>query len=259
MNARALISTIDLRVNDFAGLTDFYAGLLGMQAFQVGGQTHSYGFDPDRCHIVFHKANVAPFAASSSDFYWKIGITVRNLDRAVAFLRDKGLKVPEPVQFRDIGYMSKISDPRGFNIELLQQGFEGNEQSVPSGHPIGSQASLAHITLRITDIANARQYFEQDLGMRLMSVQPVADRSFCLYFYCWSDEALPDSNLQSVQNRPWLWARPYALIELQHLQLHGAAIHKSAGIESGFKGFSFLPNEAKEPTIISMADLEQLS
>ena len=80
----------------------------------------------------------------------------------------------------------------------------------------GGQATLAHITLRITDLPAARELCENKLGMRLMSIQPVQERNFSLYFYAWSDEPLPNPDLEAVENREWLWARPYALLELQH-------------------------------------------
>ena len=74
--------------------------------------------------------------------------------------------------------------------------------------------------------------------MRLMSVQPVPERGFCLYFYSWNDEPLPDPDLEAVANREWLWARPYSLLELQHLE---AANQVTAPQPSaaGFGGFAF--------------------
>jgi hypothetical protein len=65
--------------------------------------------------------------------------------------------------------MTKIADRNGFNIELLQQGFEGNKKPLAAGNPIGTQATLAHITLRVTDIAVSKLFFGEMRGMRLMS------------------------------------------------------------------------------------------
>ena len=264
MASTKLIRTQNLRVQDFGGLPEFYCGLLGMQSIQEAldheaAETLVFGFDPEQCSLVFRKADVIPFTARPNDFFWKIGVTLRNLDAAVAFLRDNEIDVTDPRQFRDIGYMSKIIDPNGFIIELLQQGFEGNEKGVPEGHPVGAQATLAHITLRVTDIAAAKDFFGKKLGMRLMSVQPVEDFEFCLYFYSWSDEELPNSDLFSVANREWLWARPNTFIELQHLQSSGASVHKSASTESGFDGFAYGINQADGLSFVSVSDLEHLS
>ena len=134
--------------------------------------------------------------------------------------------------------MCHLIDPEGFSIELLQQGFEGNERPAGEGHPIGAQATLAHLTLRVADIHRAQDYFGNELGMRLMSVQPVPERDFCLHFYGWSDEALPDPDLEAVANREWLWARPYTLVELQHLQAAPSINLPDAG-RAGFAGFSY--------------------
>ncbi len=259
MSPNTMIRTHNLRVSDLESLSSFYCRLLGMQAFQRDSENLSFGFHPERCRLVFRKSNVAPYVANRNDFYWKIGITLRDLDSAVSFLRDNKVDVSDPVQFRDIGYMSNINDPNGFNIELLQQGFEGNAKSVPQGHPIGGQAILAHITLRVTDISSAQHFFEETLDMRLMSVQPVEDYGFRLYFYSWSDEELPNPDLEAVENRAWLWERPYTFIELQHLQAGGAALQKADIASSGFDGFSYSQVETDELTFVSAADLKHLS
>ena len=163
----------------------------------------------------------------------------------MAHVRRSGGSVSDPVQFRDIGYLCHLRDPDGFAIELLQQGFEGHARPIGEGHPIGSQAILAHLTLRITDLVAARRVFEDQLGMRLMSVQPVRDLGFCLYFYGWSDEALPNADLQAVENREWLWARPYALVELQHLEQPVAVCERRNRMRRGFRGLDMRLNPAK--------------
>ncbi len=248
------------RVQDHSGLAQFYCGLLGMQAVAATTESVAFGFDAHRACVRFHRTADKPYEPRPNDFYWKIGITLRDLDAAVADLRNKGLAVSDPNQFRDIGYMSKIADPTGFTIELLQQGFEGNSKPVPpGGHAIAAQATLAHITLRVTDIASARTYFEDRLAMRLMSVQPVEEYGFCLYFYSWSDEPLPEPDLTSVGNREWLWSRPYAFIELQHLETPGAVVRKAEGNTSGFDGFSYLGSSDEDPVFVALSDLNLLS
>ncbi len=116
------------RVNSFENLQTFYCDYLGMRAFSADQNTQSFGYGGNHSRIQFGKKSVLPYQTQSNDFYWKIGITLRNLDVAVAYLRSHGISVSEPQQFRDIGYMSKIADPNGFVIELLQQGFEGSQQ-----------------------------------------------------------------------------------------------------------------------------------
>lgn len=248
-----------LRVRDFEGLARFYGDLLGMTQFGAGHGDEIFGYDDTQCCLEFIPTATERYSPNPDDFYWKIGITLRNLDAAVGYLRTRGLAVPDPYQFRDIGYMTKIADPNGLIIELLQQGFEGHEEPVPDGHPIGAQAALAHITLRVSDITSAADYFETALDMRLMSVQPVGERGFCLYFYAWSTESLPDPDLKSVANREWLWHRPYALIELQHLETSGASVRKAEAQTCGFDGFSYANEGDDRPITVSVSDLRHLS
>ncbi|MDG2483157.1 MAG: VOC family protein [Alphaproteobacteria bacterium] len=234
-----------LPVLSLEGLQAFYGDLLGMEVLGSDDEP-VFGFDPDQCCLAFRATASAPHKPGQHDFCWKIGITLRDLDAAVVYLRSRGVELRDPIQFLDIGYMTKLVDPNGFIIELLQQEFEGHHCPAPAGHPIADQATLAHITLRVTDLEAAKAFFESDLGMRLMSVQPVHEYAFCLYFYCWSDEPLPDPDLASVANRAWLWARPYAFIELQHLELPTKKLRKVGKKSAGFDGFSFgAPGAAK--------------
>ena len=94
---------------------------------------------------------------SRADRYWKIGITLPNVDMAVAQLRGRGVEVSEPKQFQDIGYMSHLADPAGYQIELLQHDFESN-RPVDAGDRdavLGGGARVAQVTLRTNDLAGA--------------------------------------------------------------------------------------------------------
>ena len=199
-----------LRVPDVECVKKFYCDILGMTITDKG-----LCYAADGLKLVFEQTATKKRSSTGRDGYWKIGITVKDLNSVVNDVRKAGVEVSEPLQFKDIGYVSHMKDPSGLGIELLQQGFEG--KSKPGG-PIQEQATLAHITLRIADLSRAREICERDFGMRLMSVQGVPEYKFTLYFYSWSDEELPDSDVTSVANREWLWARSYPLLELQHLE-----------------------------------------
>jgi len=248
-----------MRVRSLDGLVEFYSGMLGLRLVHNDADTCAFALGPDCARLVFRTAEVTSFESRPNDFYWKIGLTVKDLDAAVAHMRSRGLDVPTPSQFRDIGYMTKVRDPCGFPIELLQQGFAGNPQPLGPGHPIGTQATFAHITLRVTDLARSTRFFGETLGMRLMSVQPVPERAFCLYFFAWSDEALPHSELEAVANREWLWQRPYTLIELQLLLSPTAAVRKVGPTSAGFDGFGYRLAEAGQETRVSMDDMAALT
>ncbi len=242
------------RVDDFDELKEFYVDILGMQNFSTN-KVMIFGFNKNSCYLCFHKKSVKSYASDQNDFYWKIGITLKNLDVAVDHLRKKNISVSSGIQFKEIGYMSKISDPKGFVIELLQQGFLGYEEKISKNiHPIGSQGTLAHITLRITDLEKSKYYFEEKLKMRLMSIQAVKEYEFCLYFYTFSDEILPDEDLNSVKNRQWLWRRPYTFIELQHIQTPLAKLHTTSLEMAGFDGFSYVDTTEKYISYSSLID-----
>ncbi len=248
------IARIDLEVCDLEAVSAFYRDLLGMTGFEPG----LLGYAAAGCCLSLTAGVVTPHLASSESLYWKIGITLRDLDQAVAFLRKRGWPVSEPRQFRDIGYMSHLKDPEGFSIELLQQRFEGQAQPAGSGHPIGGQATLAHLTVRTVDLAATQRLCEHALGMRLLSRQPVSERGFTLYFYAWSEELLPTPDLEAVENRSWLWARPYGLLEVQHLEQAESLVLPDSR-SAGFRGFAF--SEVGKETFrqVSLAELSPLA
>ncbi|MEM7122023.1 MAG: VOC family protein [Pseudomonadota bacterium] len=232
------LSRLFLNVLDADTLATFYTDVLGMRDLGQPGSP-ALGYDTGQCLLAFNAGDFGPYEPAPNDLYWKIGITLRDLDRAVAYLRERGWPVTDTRQFRDIGYMAHLNDPEGFAIELLQQGFEGNAAPAGNGHPIGGQAILAHLTLRITDLAAAQRFCEGQLGMRLMSIQPVPERGFTLCFYAWSDEPLPDPDLKAVENREWLWARPYTLLELQHWHETDGPMARPRAHLAGFAGFAY--------------------
>ncbi len=153
------------------------------------------------------------------DIYWKIGITLPDVDSAVSVLRRKGVSVSDPQQFLDIGYLCHLQDPAGFQIELLQHEFHSvsaPKTPIPD-HPLGQCATLGQITLRVIDINESLLFYRDIIGMRLLSIQPVTPYGFTLYFLAHTDETPPNADIESVANREWLWQRPYTTIELQHV------------------------------------------
>ena len=142
-----------------------------------------------------------------------------NVDLAAAELQAQGVDVGTPRQFQDIGYMCHFSDPAGYQIELLQHTFEGNrpDAAAATGVPFGGGAQVGQITLRTVDLAGALSAFRDGLGLRLLSVQPVTDYDFTLYFLAFTDDVPPGEGLRDVAHREWLWQRPYTTLELQHL------------------------------------------
>jgi len=181
--------------------------------------------------------NPLGYKSSRNEVYWKIGVTTPDVDEAASRLRGAGVQVGNGSQFRDIGFLTHLADPEGFGIELLQHDFESNfVRGTPSPDlPLGFPATLGQITLRIADAEASLRFYRDQLGMKLLSRQDVSPYGFVLYFLAWTDEEPPSSDVNALENREWLWKRPYATLELQHIAGH-PGYRAPAANEAGFLG-----------------------
>ena len=227
------ITGLSLRVADPHRLAGFYTRHLGMRRRDTASAIRlGYGgAGADLVLLPGGRTGPTPPRAR----YWKIGITLPNLDIAQAQLRAAGLEVSDPHQFGDIGYMCHLRDPEGWPIELLQHDFQ-DRRADGLGNPdlpLGGGAGIGQITLRSADMT-ADDHTARAAGLVPVSTQPVPDHGFTLHFYAPPGEPPPDPDLTALQNRPWLWRRPYTTLEFQHLP--NTAITPSpalAGIEIG--------------------------
>lgn len=215
---RPRISALSLTVSDPAGLASFYCDILGMRRI---GNTPTlavgYGGEDAQLELAL-STDAAPRRANPNDRYWKIAITLPDLDCAYRQLRARGIDVTAPNQFRDIAYMSHLADPEGNTIELIQHTFEGNAPTREGDDalPLGGGACLGLITLRTDDLDAEFSTCRDELGMRYLSRQDVPDLDFCLYFFAFTEETPPVPDVDAVENREWLWQRPYTVLEYQH-------------------------------------------
>lgn len=224
----AQFETVTLRVIDPDALRTFYCDVLGMSD-QGDGRV---GFSAQEASLKFVKAKT-PYAPEPSDLYWKIALSVPNIELAHAQLHERGVACSEPTQFRDVGYLAKFQDPEGFTVELLDHWFKGDRpDDVLDETLLGGGAHLSLITLRTADIAAV----EPDIlrwGAKPLSVQPVCPFGFTLYFYAFTDETPPNSDdLTAIENRAWVYRRPYSVLELQHvpaMTCEGTADGESGG------------------------------
>ncbi|MEM7022563.1 MAG: VOC family protein [Pseudomonadota bacterium] len=219
-----------LRISDPAASLTFYQEQLGMELLEpqhLPGASRwrlAFAADPHAGEPteleLWHDAAADPTAdiRPSSGGYWKIGITLPDVDVARERLLARGIAVGAPQQFYDIGYLCHLADPDGYVIELLQHDFLQHHQPITSQPhcPLGCKPTLGQITLRIADPEASLRFYQQGLGMRLLSRQIVEPHRFTLYFLACTDETPPDPNLDAVGNREWLWQRPYTTLELQH-------------------------------------------
>ena len=132
----------------------------------------------------------------ASDVYWKIGLSLADVDTARSKLVRQDVEVTSPRQFRDIGYMCHLTDPFGFSLELLQHDFQSNfsservQASLEPNLALGQQAHIGQITLRVSDINRSLQFYQSTLGMKLLSIQSIPNM-FNLYFLACTDEKPP--------------------------------------------------------------------
>jgi len=209
------LSALQLRVADPDALSGFYRDSLGLSV-QVDGAARRVGYHGEDADLLLLPGG-GGYTHDQGQRYWKIGITLPDVDLAADYLQERDVPVSAPRQFLDIGYMCHLSDPEGFTIELLQHDFEGNrpENAADPANPF-AQARIGQITLRTGDIT-AEDAFCRAQGMRLLSMQDVGDYGFDLHFYAFTDDALPNPDPWAVENREWLWKRPCTTLEFQHV------------------------------------------
>lgn len=232
-----------LRVRDLDVSTAFYRDRLGMTVLeQAGGAARlGYGGDPGAASVELRPGGGdGVFGADRADAWWKIGVTVPDVTLARDRLVAAGVQVSDPVQFRDIGFLCHLRDPDGYVIELLQHTFHPRVPGLTpdAARPLGQPAALGQLTLRVTDIDASLRFYGEGIGLRLLSVQPVPEPGFTLWFLAATEETPPDTDLDAVGNREWLWQRPYTTLELQRWDLVAGPLNTGAEGDGGFWGLS---------------------
>lgn len=215
------------------GLIEWYCQRLGMSVLkEMRSETdliHWVGFENNsesaciefRSHIQQASPPKLYVPNPSSDVYWKIGLSLADVDTARSHLMSHGVHVTQPRQFRDIGYLCHLNDPFGYSVELLQRDFQHNfcteriKSFLNPTFALRQQTHVGQITLRVSDIEKSLRFYESSLGMKLLSRQNIPDM-FDLYFLACTDEKPPSDNVNDVEIREWLWKRPYTTLELQY-------------------------------------------
>jgi Lactoylglutathione lyase and related lyases len=162
--------------------------------------------------------------SSKNQGYWKVGIVVEDVDAALDYIGCKSNQVlGKGFQFERIGYLTSITDPSGYSIELLQHTFQENfKHSLESeksflGQSMSLPALFGQITIRSKDQKKSCDFYSKVLGMKLVSIQPSDNYPFTLYFFAYTDLSPPKPNdLNAVENREWLWKQSFAQIEIQY-------------------------------------------
>jgi len=181
------------------------------------------------------------FAGSREDLYWKVGIALDDVDAGLEHM-EESLGVPHGRlgrgdQFVDVGFLHHVRDPAGFAIELLQTTMEGNEKerrerveantATAGSRFFGAKNSaspvLGQITTRASNKEATLKFYTETLGMKLIAIEDVSQYGFELYFLAFTDENPPNpEDLNAVENREWLYQRPYTTLEIQFFKGPGS-------------------------------------
>ena len=153
--------------------------------------------------------------------YWKIGLVLQDVNKAVKYLNKEGVSVGPGSQFVDVGFLTSLCDPQGHCIELLQDTFEGNfRERGEKGGPLDQPylPTLGQITIRCADAEKTCKFYSEVLGMKLLCTEVPGNRyPFTLYFFAYTQETPPRADdLAAVENREWTYQRPYCQLEIQH-------------------------------------------
>ncbi|WP_372365662.1 VOC family protein [Candidatus Uabimicrobium sp. HlEnr_7] len=162
--------------------------------------------------LVHNYSKTGNYSPKPNDNYWKITIFSSDVDSLRNSLCQQGIKVGNPKQFLDIGYLCHLHDSENYTIELLQRDFQCN--FTPSSST--KKPSFGLITLRTKNIDKSLHFYQEILGMKILAKMPVSSYKFTLYFLAFTEDTPPSSDLESINNREWLYKRNYTVLELQH-------------------------------------------
>lgn len=207
----ARIAGIVLRSRNPRAQIEFYCNVLGMVEFA----DQSVGYPGEGARLSFVPAET-DHVPSADDLYWKIALAVPDLDLACCQLAEKGTPVGKPEQFGDIGYLAHLKDPEGFTIELIAHRFQGEASPAPIDPGLfGGGAVLNLLTLRCASEELIAEKCE-GWGMKRLAIMPVERYGFTLHFYAFTDEEPPSADPRAIENRSWVYQRPYTVFEVQH-------------------------------------------
>ena len=205
------IDTIVLRSAEPEAQRDFYCDVLGMRDRDDG----TIGYADCEAGLLFEAGDGA-YEPTPNDLYWKIALSVPNIDLACRQLIEKGVEIGTPRQVGDIAYLAHFRDPAGFTIELIDHWFEGERPpQAPNTRRLGGGAHLSLLTLRSHDIGQVDRATKA-MGMTPLSVVPAPDLGFTLYFYGFTTESPPNPDLFAVENRTLVYRLPQTVLEVVH-------------------------------------------
>ena len=102
---------------------------------------------------------------------------------------------------------------------------------------------LAHHSLRIKDPHVSLPFSTERLGMTFVAQYAWPETTDVSYFLACTDERPPQSDIDAVANREWLWQRPYTTLESQHRWQADETTTDIRRSELGFEELSFVAQD----------------
>lgn len=209
---------------------DFYVNILGMKLIKKFKEDEKeffhliFNLDTKEAtlELIYDKNNKQTKYLKDSNRltgYWKMAISIKDVDIARKKLLEKGIEVTAAFQVPNVAYLCHFFDPDGYGLELIQHKFEQNHKQVKEDdtYALGNKAIFSLITYRVKDIKKSLQFYEKDLKMKLLSKMDVHQRGFELYFLGYTKDELQNKDIEAIENREWLWQRDFTMIELQYI------------------------------------------
>jgi len=245
-----------LYISDPKQSLEFYVDILGMKLlnqFSKGSieyfhlkfnddtseATLELIYDLDNTNTTFPKDN------TRLEGYWKIAISIKDVDIAREKLLQKGIEVTKPLEVPNVAYLCHFYDPDGYALELLSHNFQANQikEDEDKNYPLGNKAIFSLITYRVKDIEKSLEFYQESLGMQLLSKMDLSQRGFELYFLGYPNTKVPNEDVESIDNVQWLWQRDFTMIELQYIFTHNKEYE--VGLKTGFDSITLSGETSK--------------
>jgi len=81
---------------------------------------------------------------------------------------------------------------------------------------VGRNAVFAQTMLRIKDPEKSKDFYENKLGMKLLTRLDFPSLTFSLYFFAYTQDNPPSMDESQSKRAKWLWSLRYPTLELTH-------------------------------------------